>query len=263
MSWRKYPYYFSSIFRLLFGLSSPVLVARTFLGLAPKGTKHIKLRRRGLLLELRSAMDMWSVKETFLDKFYERFGFPLQDGWIVIDIGAGLGEFTLDAAHGFPNSHIYAFEPYPPSFDLLQTNVRKNKLENIVAFNEAVGAQVGSLRLDLSEEEPLKLRSMDAHLEKSMDVPALSLVDVFERIEKQKCDLLKLDCEGAEYAILFNTPPETLGKIQRIVMEYHDDVTKHSSEELKSFLQDHDFKVESFPNFVHDNLGYLRASRAI
>lgn len=35
-------------------------------------------------------------------------------------------------------------------------------------------------------------------------------------------DLLKLDCEGAEYAILMGASTESLARVQRIVMEYHD-----------------------------------------
>jgi FkbM family methyltransferase len=32
-------------------------------------------------------------------------------------------------------------------------------------------------------------------------------------------DLLKLDCEGAEYAILMGASAESLARVQRIVME--------------------------------------------
>jgi hypothetical protein len=35
-------------------------------------------------------------------------------------------------------------------------------------------------------------------------------------------DLLKLDCEGAEYVILMKAPAEILEHIARIVLEYHD-----------------------------------------
>ena len=204
MSWRKYPYYLTSIFRLLFGFNKPVLVTRIFLGMGPEGIKQIKLNKRGLVFDLRGPMDLWSVKETFLDKFYEHYGFELQDGWQVIDIGAGLGEYTLDAAHGYPNSEVYAFEPFPPSYELLQTNIKQNKLENIKSFPQAVGPERGLLWLDLSEEEPLKLRSLDTANEKGIDVPAVTLADVFAQLGPEQCDLLKLDCEGAEYGILFN-----------------------------------------------------------
>ncbi|HUS57466.1 MAG TPA: FkbM family methyltransferase, partial [Planctomycetota bacterium] len=37
----------------------------------------------------------------------------------------------------------------------------------------------------------------------------------------ERCDLLKLDCEGAEYDALLGAPRALLERIGRIVMEYH------------------------------------------
>lgn len=44
------------------------------------------------------ATDVWSAKETWLDRFYERCGFPIAPGWTDVDIGAGIGEFILLAS---------------------------------------------------------------------------------------------------------------------------------------------------------------------
>ena len=73
--------------------------------------------------------------------------------------------------------------------------------------------------------------------------------------------MLKLDCEGAEYNILFGAPDETLKRIRRIVMEYHDSLTSHTHRDLVKFLSEKGFHVQVTPNYVHDDLGYLYASR--
>ncbi len=65
-------------------------------------------------------MDVWSVKETFVDRFYERYGAPVGEGWTVMDIGGGIGDFSIFAAYDKPSNQIYAFEPYPGSFTLLR-----------------------------------------------------------------------------------------------------------------------------------------------
>jgi len=70
-----------------------------------------------------------------------------------------------------------------------------------------------------------------------------------------------LDCEGAEYDILFHTTASVLGRIDRIVMEYHDNVTANTHQDLVKFLVSKDFAVKTFPNPVHDYLGYLSACR--
>ena len=37
----------------------------------------------------------------------------------------------------------------------------------------------------------------------------------------ERCDFLKIDCEGAEYQIFANMTDETLKKIKRIAAEFH------------------------------------------
>ena len=155
---RKYSYYLGSIFKLLAGVQNWPLAAGIFLGLAPQGERRIQLRS-GAQMKVRGPMDVWSVKETFLDRFYERFGAAVEDGWRVVDIGGGIGEYTLFAALGRPGCKVYAFEPFPPSFEILQENVRLNRAGNVQAFQEAIGDQSGFLNLDLTPGEPLKLQS--------------------------------------------------------------------------------------------------------
>lgn len=85
----KYLYYLFSIYKLLTGVKNWPLVVRVFFKIAPSSPYRIELRKSGLQLTARSFMDIWSIKETFLDRFYERFGIRIEDGWIIVDIGGG------------------------------------------------------------------------------------------------------------------------------------------------------------------------------
>jgi FkbM family methyltransferase len=262
---RKYSYYLASIFRLLTGIREWPLVVRVFLGLAGPGVKTVSLRREGVRFRVRGPMDLWSVKETFLDRFYERFGTRIDEGWTVVDIGAGIGEFTLLAACGHPQNRVAAFEPFSESLALLQENLSLNRAGNVEAYAEAIGAQSGSLALDLSGGEPLQLQSLRAEGSLASQsvriIPSLSLADAFDRLGLERCDLIKLDCEGAEYPILFNAPHSLLDRIERIVMEYHDGVCEYSHRDMAKFLGERGFRVRTQRNFVHEELGYLYAWR--
>lgn len=263
-SLRKYSYYLSSIFELLIGFDNPLIISKIYLNRATSGLKTVCLRSRGLQFRVRGAMDVWSIKETFLDGFYEKYGFTIQPNWKIIDIGAGIGEYTLYAAIAQPGSRVFSFEPYPESFALMQENLRLNGIANVKFYNEAIDAETGELILDLTGEEPLQFQShlkKDVNIQKSLLVKSLSLVDALARSELDSCDLLKLDCEGAEYSILFSAPQSVLERIQRIVMEYHDHLIQHNHRELITFLSERGFQVETFPNPVHAHLGYLRALR--
>jgi FkbM family methyltransferase len=263
---RKYSYYFFSIFELIFGFENPLAVVRIFLNLTRPGVKTVRLRNQNLEFRVRGAMDVWSIKETFLNRFYEKYGFAIQPDWKVIDIGAGTGEYTIFAAVTMKSQagQIFAFEPFPESFSLLQENLRLNQINNVMTFTEAIGAETGELVLDLTGGEPLQFQSHVDKIENvkaSLPVKSLSLADGIEKTGAGPCDLLKLDCEGAEYAILFGTSQSTLEHIRHIVMEYHDNATQYNHTDLASFLSERGFHVETFPNPVHSYLGYLRAQR--
>jgi FkbM family methyltransferase len=262
-SLRKYSYYLLSIFELLFGFDNPTLLVKIYLNLAGSGIKTVRLRRRGLQFQVRGAMDVWSIKETFLDRFYEKYGFTIQPDWKIIDIGAGIGDYSLYAAIMQPSAQVFSFEPYLESFVIMQENLSLNRSTNVQVFNEAISAESGELILDLTSGEPLQFQShlkKTVNVTKSVPVNSLSLVDALAKLELESCDLLKLDCEGAEYSILFGTPQPVLEHIQRIVMEYHDDLIQNHSD-LSRFLSQQGFRVETFPNPVHSHLGYLRAVR--
>jgi FkbM family methyltransferase len=258
----KYTYYFTSIIRLLTGFENPVEILSIFMGKKAAGSRTVRLRS-GPAFRVRAAMDVWSIKETFLDRFYERCGFVIHPGWTVIDVGAGLGDFTLFAAR-VEDTRVLAFEPFPESFALLKENVALNQTDNVDVFSEAVGSAEGTLLLDLAGGEPLQIQSRNAPVtqpDSQIAVRARSLSEAVLQTGHGTCDLLKLDCEGAEYDILMKSSPEVLSKIQRIVMEYHDGVTFQSHDDLIVFLHSRGYKVDVFDNPVHKELGYLRAER--
>jgi FkbM family methyltransferase len=262
---RKYSYYLYSIFELLFGFEKPIEVLLIVSKVAQPGMKTIQLRKSGLQFKVRGAMDVWSIKETFLDRFYEKHGYPIQPDWKIIDIGAGTGEYTLFAAlKAQGGGQVFAFEPFPESFAIMQENLKLNHINNVQAFTEAVGAEAGELELDLAGGEPLQFQSHQgktASAEAGLRVKSISLAGVLEKAQLESCDLLKLDCEGAEYAIIFSAPQSIIEQVNYIVMEYHDNVTQYNHRDMAGFLNEHGFDVDTFPNPVHPYLGYLRALR--
>lgn len=259
---RKYSYYLRSILLMLFGFENFPWMVRIFLRHPRSSATRLRLRRSGVLFHVRGAMDIWSVKEAWLDRFYEKYGTPIGDGWSIIDIGAGIGEFTVFAAHIHPDNRVYAFEPFPESLALLNENLRSNKLTNVQVYGEAIGAATGRLALSTAIGEPLQFSTTEAESgEHALKVPALSLSDAFLRLNLDHCHLLKLDCEGAEYEILFHAPDPILNRVDRIVMEVHDGVTAYNRQHMADFLIRKGFQVKLHTNDVHTDLGYLYACR--
>jgi FkbM family methyltransferase len=253
-------YYAESIGTLLVGVRNWPILLPAFLGWPLRKPYEIALRS-GLRFRVREPMDVWSVKESCLDRFYEKASVPLRPDWTVVDIGGGLGDFTVFAAHRCPAGRIYAYEPFPSSFALLEENVRLNGIGNVRAFPLAV---TGSRGETLAIEElatPLQNRTVGSSPGRggAGAVRGTTLEDVFAENGLAVCDFLKIDCEGGEYEILFRCPPAVLARIRTICLEYHDGVTPHSHEDLVRFLEGNGFRVNLLPNRVHVELGYLHA----
>lgn len=269
---RKYAYYLRSIFTLLFGVMQPLKLIAIFLRKDTPTLKTISLRTSGLTFQVRGKMDIWSLKETLLDHFYEKYGTPIQSNWIVMDIGAAIGEFTILAARSAPQGKVIAYEPYLGSFELLQTNLKINRINNVTPYNQAIWSTTGTLALDTAAGEPLQIVSTEPlaipsstpTLDNSASpspIRALSLADALSTNHIAHLDLLKLDCEGAEYPILLQADPLIFHCIDRIVMEVHDNAHSHNHNELIEFFHSKGYRTCLTPNPVHPHLGYLYAEK--
>jgi FkbM family methyltransferase len=259
---RRLFYYLSSIPTLLLGVRNWPMMLAAFLRLPVRRPFIITLRGSGLSFRARSAMDVWIIKESCLDRNYEAASVPVRDGWTIIDIGAGLGDFSVHAARLNPSGSVYAFEPFPESFALLEENVRLNRLGNVKLSPQAVGARPQERLTLYASGEAVQHRTTGSAAPTAIptfEVTSTSLDRIFEEHNLTVCDYLKIDCEGAEYDILFNAGESTLARIRHLCLEYHDGVTAHTHADLARFLREKGFHVTTQPNPVHGHLGLLHA----
>ena len=228
------------------------------------GKQTVIRLRNGCRFRVRSLMDVWIIKETCIDRQYEVYGTRIEDGWTVIDVGAGLGDFAVLIARENPRSRIYAYEPFPESYRLLQENIALNGVQNVLTFPVAVGAGREMLRLfakgEAVQHTTIATRQSDG-LIPAIEVQSLTLEDVLETNGIERCDFLKMDCEGCEFDALFGASPATLNKISRMCLEYHDGFTRFTHADLIGYLHRHGFQTHVTPNPVHPYLGFLYAHR--
>ncbi len=254
----RWIYYLSSIPTILFGMRPVGGILRLFLGLPVARPLRVALAG-GARFRVSTRMDVWILKESCLDRDYER-GARLEPDWTVVDVGAGMGDFTVHAARLCPRGRVYAFEPLPESFARLEEHLRINAVANVRAFPEAVAGAVGTLALytvtGLSGQHRTAGDGSDRSGAATV-VQATTLPAAFERLGITRCDFLKIDCEGAEFEILLGLPDATLARIARVALEYHDHVTPHTHEELARFLEGRGFRVRIDPSPAWRELGFL------
>jgi len=252
----RWLYYVSSIVTILFGMSPRGKIIATFLGFNHE--PFVIQLNNGLRFKIRTAMDIWVIKETCLDRDYEHYGVDLQAGWSIVDIGGGLGDFTLYASQ-LPNSIVHAYEPFPESRELLHENLQQNPSNNVTIFADAVGAKTGELHLTVATGVAVRHSTAQDSTDADLTVNSIPLSDVVARLDSEHIDFLKMDCEGAEYDILLNAEDATLNAISHICMEYHDSLTPHTHHVLVEFLSEKGFDVTTHRNPAHTDIGFLYA----
>jgi len=171
------------------------------------------------------------LNEIWADKAYEPTpDFVIRRGWNVIDAGAHKGLFAVRAARA--GAKVIALEPEPLNFATLRYNLELNQCGLVRPIQAALWSDAGKSILhnfgdDASTNFSLVLGADDGSTEMVTTVTLQSLVEQMGRI-----DLLKLDIEGAEVAVLASTPHETMARIDRIVLDWYIDDAPDQGESM-------------------------------
>ena len=164
----------------------------------------------------------------------------------VVDIGANIGVFTLFAACKTQN-HVHSFEPFPKNFEFLNRNIGINNLHNVRIHAAAVCDKVGTQKLFVNDSNTshfLSSLNTKERFEKSIEVPTTTLEDIMDSNNLKQIDFLKLDCEGAEGAILQSTTEGYLKRVRKIAMEFHDNTSPLKHDEIEKLLIESGFKTK-------------------
>lgn len=217
-----------------------------------------------------SFKDNWStfgiLQSVFRDREYSTY-FPFYQKNIILDIGAHYGYFTIFAAkNSHAESTIYAIEPARQNFEILKKNCRDNKIENVYFFNFAMGDTDGKAKLFLSRSENNTLIENRASESKLFEHVELRTFESFLKdCNLPKVDFCKMDCEGAEYQIILQTPLDSLQKIRTFSIEFHDyKYIRYTVYDLLNKLQKAGFcivKFEFAPTNQNKNYGRIVATR--
>jgi FkbM family methyltransferase len=123
-------------------------------------------------------------------------------GWRVVDVGANHGYFTLLLAELVgPEGRVFAIEPNPRLFDLLQRTVRLNGFDDRVTL---LPYAAGEIEADAELRVPRGF-SGDGSVRRvsiSDDAPAPVRQRRIDAMVDGPIDFLKIDAEGADYAAL-------------------------------------------------------------
>lgn len=176
--------------------------------------------RNNSKIKIRSgSTDFYVLTNVWLLEEYDNKKIQIRKDDTIIDIGAHVGLFTIYVSQFCTNGRIYCYEPIKENYDLLGYNIELNNIKNATIFQKAVTDKTSIVRMFLNQDDAA--HNIFTESSKYVDVESVSLKDIFDSNKIEKCDLLKLDCEGSEYIILNSLPDFYFEYIKNIVMEYH------------------------------------------
>jgi FkbM family methyltransferase len=246
---RKAPYYARALYSLCRAATTRS-VARCLL----RREQRLDLRS-GDSLRLDCVLDLLVLQEALIADVYRLADLGQPRGSAIVDVGAGIGAFTLAAARRFPRLTVYGFEPNPRTFALLQRNVRAAGLANVELAAAAIGTAGRYVVHDVAAGPRTTLAaSGDAD---SAAVPGRRLDDV---IGPGQISLLKIDTEGLELEVL-ESSVGVLPAVERVVVEYHRQLLADADERVAALLEVHGFDVSVRADPYEPSVGYVSGPR--
>ncbi len=138
----------------------------------------------------------------------------------------------------------------PGNFKLLNKYKNENPSLDFNIFNKAVSNTNETIVLAYNADDSFTTSATifnNSGQSDTAEVSAITLASIIEENKLDKIDLLKLDCEGSEYKILYQCPSNQFKRISAICLETHKGENENeNTRSLAQFLQERGFctKVE-------------------
>ena len=175
--------------------------------------------------------------------------FTPKEGDVVVDIGAHVGHYTIIASKRVgARGKVVSIEADSGNFEMLNRNIKLNKLSNIIPLNYAAYSKETKIKLYLPEVESgytiyNTIMSNRARLQdKFVEVNANTLDNLLQLNEIRDVNWIKIDVEGAEFEVLKGAH-NVLSKNKDIALL----IEVHGLDNYRpvlEFLRSYNFKIE-------------------
>jgi FkbM family methyltransferase len=181
--------------------------------------------------------------EVMVDEVYNRGNVKVEEGDVVLDVGANYGFFSLYSADRGA-SKVVSLEPFPSTYECLKEN--SSCFDQIITINKAVAEKEGTFEFvsdpnycganyllsnSSISDENIFIKPGEGNV---FTVETVTINRIIEEYNLDRIDFLKVDCEGGELDLFRTISDENLSRVQKTVVEYH---TKEIGEFVKGRLE--------------------------
>lgn len=251
----------SRYFRLLKHIANP---AEYIIRKGERHQRNLAFTTKPLPVDFQVSAALYQVfKELFMADVYDIDALvkTLPADPVVIDIGANAGFFDVQLLSKIERATIYAYEPMPANVATLRRTLQQNpRLNRSVRLFEMAVTGLPLDHLDLfaeAEENSQVVASRFAGFNENnshkVTVPCVTLTDIIQTNDLRSVDLLKMDCEGSEYDIIYHTAPDLIRRIGRMVIEVHDVDDQNNIGAFNAYIQSLGYSTTHAPinSFCH------------
>lgn len=261
--------------KIILGLSLYGMYSRLE-AISVTGSGSIKISNGKFAVEVISEDEFMNTMEIVLNECYH-FYLSGDAQYVVLDIGMNIGDSTLHFLSQKKTKKVYAFEPFPMTYQRglynLKDYLEDERLEvfnyglsdvnekRTISYNAQMTCGQSTIPLvnnqAISTYESWGLIDRKQSSENSIMVKKASdVIQNIKNIHKTEKIVLKIDCEGEEYAIMNDlSENDKLKFVDFIMLEWH----YKSPGGIYTVLKNNKFSYYSVIGDVERNMGYIYA----
>lgn len=168
----------------------------------------------------------------------------IKHDWVVLDIGAHIGFYSLYFASKCKQGNIFSIEADPGNFSHLSFNIKLNpEYKNIQILNVGVSDKNEVLSLGISTTGNTSGNSFLSRSDSRVDVECKPLISIVSELGIAKIDLIKIDIEGFEFRVFKNYFENSNQSIHPTFILLEDNPTIQQEGDTLLLLKEHGYKL--------------------
>ena len=196
------------------------------------------------------------ISELYVNTVHFKY-FDIKEGDIVVDAGANIGGFTLQAAKKVgKNGRVITFEPNERNMKILQMNCKANNFDNVIFCKKGLWSKKETLEFFESHRkgEHSLIHNDEQHDKFNLSSTKIE-VDTLDNLLKEmninKVDFLKMDIEGAEFHAIKGATNSILKQDNiKVLIEIHLADGEMTDKKIIPLLNEYKFEIlESGSNY--------------
>ncbi len=168
----------------------------------------------------------------------------------IVDVGANTDVY---GATEIPGATIYAFEPHPLTVKKLRARIARAQQKNVQVFHMALADRAGSMKLwDFADDAVKKhlqptatlaslnkqvIEQLHGQKAKSFAVKVETLDRMATQLKLNTIDVLKVDTEGYEYAVLVGAKKLLARRKIRVIQFEFNEMNAYTRTFMKDFME--------------------------